>query len=306
MPVHRREFIRGMAATAMAAALPLGRRTLTAAPRSSGIRFGCAAITWNGADLLAIDEIAALGYPGIQLRSGAIAQFGARPQELRMLLASRKLTFVALSSGSLGIDRARQSATIEEHVAHARVLRDAGGLNLQIIDERPAGRDVTADDCVRLGGLLSEIGRRSKALGVQVVYHPHMGTIGERPENAERVLAASDPAAVKLLLDVAHWRQGGGDPAAAIRRYHDRIGLLHLKDVQAIPPSGAAPADYRFVELGRGRVDLPAVFDALRDVKYDGWAVVELDSADGTGHSPRQAAAENKRWLESHGFVVQG
>jgi inosose dehydratase len=296
----RRDFLKTLSVGAVAGALPAACRMSGAPAPASRIRFGYAAITWGGADRQAIDDIAALGYPGIQLRSGAVAQFGADPAALRALLERRRLTFVALSSGNLSIDPAREAAMLAEHTAHARFLRDAGGLNLQLIDERPAGRDVTTDDCVRLGGLLTEIGRRAAEVGVQVVYHPHMGTIGERPENAERVLDASDPTLVKLLLDVAHYTQGGGDPAAAIRRHHARIGLLHIKDVEPIP---AAPG-YRFTELGRGRVDLPAVFDALRDVRYDGWAVVELDDVTSPGRSPAEAAADNKRYLESRGFRV--
>lgn len=264
------------------------------------MRIGYAAITWGGADLTAIDDISALGYPGIQLRGSAVTQFGADPGALRARLAARHLTFVALSSGNVGIDPAREAQTIAEHASHARFLREAGGLYLQLIDERPPGRAVTPDDCVRLGGVLSEIGRRAREAGVQAVYHPHMGTIGERPDDAERVLAASDPAAVALLLDVAHWYQGGGDPAAAIRRHRDRLALLHLKDVEPSDQRGS----YRFVELGRGRVDLPAVFDALRDVRFDGWAIVELDSVAGTGHSAREAAASNKAYLASHGIPL--
>ena len=268
------------------------------------MRIGYAAITWGGADLQAIDDIAALGYPGIQLRSGAIAQFGADPAALRARLAARHLTFVALSSGNVSIDPAREAQTIAEHASHARFLRDAGGLHLQLIDERPPGRPVTADDCARLGGVLSAIGQAAAAVGVQAVYHPHMGTIGERPENAERVLAASDPASVKLLLDVAHWYQGGGDPVAAIRAHRDRLALLHLKDVEPVNATGAQPEGYRFVELGRGRVDLPAVFAALRDVGFDGWSIVELDSVAGTGRTPREAAADNKAYLESRGLAL--
>ena len=296
----RRDFLKTLSVGAVVGALPAACRMPGTPAPASRIRFGYAAITWGGADRQAIDDISALGYPGIQLRSGAVAQFGADPAALRALLERRRLTFVALSSGNLSIDPAREAAMLAEHTAHARFLRDAGGLNLQLIDEHPAGRDVTAGDCVRLGGLLTEIGRRAAEVGVQVVYHPHMGTIGERPENAERVLAASDPELVKLLLDVAHYTQGGGDPAAAIRRHHARIGLLHVKDVEPIP---TAPG-YRFTELGRGRVDLPAVFDALRDVRYDGWAVVELDDVVGPGGTPAQAAANNKRYLESRGFRV--
>ena len=40
---------------------------MTRAP--ADIRFGYAAITWGGDDLKAIDEIAGIGFRGIQLRS---------------------------------------------------------------------------------------------------------------------------------------------------------------------------------------------------------------------------------------------
>jgi inosose dehydratase len=302
MPLNRREFLARLAAGAVAGTLPLGCRTaLPSAQVPPGrIRFGYASITWEPNDLQAIDDIAAIGFPGIQLRSGVIAQFNADRAGLRARLAARKLTFVALSSGNLSIDPAREAAMIALHVDHARFLRDAGGVNLQIIDERVPGRPVTSEDCMRLGGLLSTIGQRAAEIGVQLVYHPHMGTIGERPENADRVLASSDTTSVKLLLDVAHYAQGGGDPAAAIRQYRDRLGLLHIKDVEPAP----APAGFRFVELGKGRVNLPAVFEALRDVRYDGWGVVELDSVAGTGHTPLEAARANKQYLEAHGFTV--
>ena len=301
--LNRRDFLAGLVAAAGAVALP-GCRAPFRIETPGRIRVGYAAITWGGEDLRAIDEISALGYRGIQLRSGAIARFGADPAALRALLASRGLEFVALSSGNLSIDPAREASDLARHVANARFLRDAGGTFLQIIDERPAGRAVTPDDCARLGALLTVLGQRVAELGVVLVYHPHMDSIGERPDDAARVLAASDPRHVRLLLDVAHWRQGGGDPVDAIRRHRDRLAVLHLKDVEPMPATAERPAGYRFVELGRGRVDLPGVLEALRAVRFDGWAIVELDSVAGTGRSPREAAAHNKRWLEWRGVAV--
>ena len=51
------------------------------------------------------------------------------------------------------------------------------------------------------------------------------------------------------------------------------------------------------MELGRGHVDLPGVFAALNDVKFGGWAIVELDRVPDPGRTPKEAAEVNKRYL---------
>jgi inosose dehydratase len=285
----RRDFVRQVGAGAAAALVPLPNVAMPRARHADAIRFGYAAITWGGNDEQAIEEISALGFPGIQLRAGVLSRFGDRPSALRDLLARHKLTFVALSSGNVSIDPAAEARMIDEHVAHARFLRDAGGLYLQLIDERPKGREVAAGDHEHLGRLLTEIGKRTSALGITVAYHPHMGSIGEKPNDIDRVLSASDPRYVRLLLDVAHYQAGGGDPVTAIRTYADRLLLLHIKDLR----------QQQFVELGRGSVDLRGVFSALRDVHFAGWAIVELDSVPDKSGTPKQSAEISKRYLET-------
>jgi inosose dehydratase len=291
----RRDFLARLSA-GLAVMAPLRSRAFASLGAAEAIRVGYAAITWGGEDEKAIADIAALGFPGIQLRASVLSRFGDRPRELRDVLARKGLTFVALSSGNVSIDPSAESSTIAEHVSHAKFLRDAGGLYLQLIDERPKGRAVESADYVRLGKLLTEIGKQTSALGVQVAYHPHMGSIGEKPDDIDRVLDATDPQYVRLLLDVAHYQAGGGDPVAAIRRYKDRLLFLHIKDLRR--PPGGGPASYQFVELGRGRVDLRGVFAALREVGFKGWAVVELDSVPDRSDTPKEAAAASKRYLE--------
>lgn len=292
----RRDFLRTLGGGAAAAALlPLPNVSPSLAAAPEGISFGYAAITWGGNDEQAIEEISAVGFPGIQLRAGVLSRFGDRPGELRDLLARHRLTFVALSSGNVSIDPTLESRMIDEHVSHARFLRDAGGLYLQLIDERPKGREVASGDHERLGRLMTEIGKRTAELGIPIAYHPHMGSIGEKPADIERILAASDPRYVHLLLDVAHYREGGGDPVVAIRQHADRLLFLHIKDLRQ---GSAAGAPYQFVELGRGSVDLPAVFAALRDKRFNGWAVVELDAVPDKGGTPRASAELSKRYLE--------
>lgn len=297
--MRRRDFTRTILAAACA--LPGWRRPTTG--RKGGMRFGCAAITWDGDDATAIAEIGAMGFQGIQLRTSAVRTWGKDPEVLRSLLAGHRLTLVALSSGTVGQPSVPDEAAIAEHLANARFLRAAGGKFLQLVDVRPVGRQPVADDFRRIGALLTEIGRRTADLGIPLGYHNHMGALGQSPDEVARVLDTSDPRFVHLELDIAHYAQAGGDPADAIRRYRDRLLFLHLKDVES-PVPGGAPTSYRFVPLGGGRVDLPAVFRALDESRFDGWGVVELDSVKGLGQTARQANAQSAAHLRRIGHPI--
>jgi inosose dehydratase len=291
-PASRRNFLARLAA---AAALPSGA---FASPKGAeGIHFGYTAMTWGKEERQAIEDISAAGFEGIQFRADAVTDF--QPAELRDSLKQHKLTFVALSSGEVSIDPAVEADQIAKHTANAKFVHDAGGLYLQVLDQlKPYPRTSTPDDCKRLGKLLTEIGKRTADLGVPLGYHNHMNTIGEHPDNLDRIFEASDPKYVKLELDTAHFVAGGGDPAAAIEKYHDRLLFLHLKDVVDSPMGSEKGAKYPFkwVELGRGRVDLPAVFAALDKVKFRGWAVVELDKS----ATPKESAIISRKYLDSH------
>jgi len=264
------------------------------------MKYGYAAITWGNDVIQAIDDVAAVGFRGIQLRTGdgTLARWGDKPAALGQLLAKRSLTLVALSSGNLVIDPAREQEQLATHVSHAKFVKDAGGLYLQVIDERPKGRPIVADDYRRLGRLMTELGKRTGDLGVPLVYHHHMNSLGEKPDEVAAVLDAADRRHVRLLFDVAHYQQAGGDPVRGLRQYRDWLQLIHLKDVKSSASGRSGESGgYQFVELGRGRVDLPGVFSALRDVGYDGWAVVELDRVPDPGRTPKECAEINKRYL---------
>lgn len=302
--VTRREFLTALSASYVVSGFLGAEASAKAASRTllaASMKYGYAAITW-GADIVkAMEDISAVGFRAIQLRGEAFAQYGDKPKALRELLDKHKLTFAVLSSGNLSIDPAREQEMLTTHTQHARFVKDAGGLYLQVIDERPKGRAVVPDDYRRLGRLMTELGKRTGNLGVPLVYHHHMNSTGEKPHEVAAVLDAADKRHVRLLFDVAHYQQGGGDPVAALRTYRDWLEVVHLKDVRPNPGgssgSGGAVTPYQFVELGRGRVDLPGVFAALRDVNFGGWAIVELDRVPDAGRTPKEAAEVNKRYL---------
>ncbi len=316
MSISRRRFIISIGAVAAASSLPIKNfagalepalyppvdlsyfdKPVTPAP--SDIRFGYAAITWNEKDEQAITDISDVGFRGIQLRSNILKDYGARPKALRDLLEQHHLKMVALSSGGVGIASGTEAAEIAKHSTNAKFVHDVGGRYLQVTDSaRPKDRKPEAADFKQLGKVLTEIGKRTTDLGVPLSYHNHMGSLGESPDEVDRIMEAADPRYVKLELDIAHYQQGGGDPAKAIRQYKDRLLFLHIKDVETLAASDERGRGYRFVELGRGRVDLPAVFAALRDVKFRGWAVIELDSVPDKTRTPKECAEISKKYLE--------
>ena len=152
----RRSFLASLGAAAAGSLLRIDRLAAFAPPlyppidlsyfdtpvsrTAADIRFGYAAITWGGQDLQAIEDIAAVGFPGIQLRSNVLKEFGERPAALRDVLAKHHLTLVALSSGGVNIDPAAETRVLDEHTRNARFVHDVGGLYLQVTDQRPKDR----------------------------------------------------------------------------------------------------------------------------------------------------------------------
>jgi inosose dehydratase len=275
-------------------AMDLSRFNTPIPPAPFELHIGYAAITWGGNDRQAIDDISAVGYPGIQLRSNSVAEFGTG-SAVRELLDQHHLKMIALSSGDLSLDPATEQDQMANHVANAKFLREAGGLYLQIIDVRPKDHTATPADYKRMGNLLTELGKRVADLGVQLGYHNHMGAMGQTPEGVDQIVAAMDPRYAKLELDIAHYFQGGGDPAKAVEKYSDRLLFLHLKDVEH---TDAAKDGYRFCELGRGLVNVPAVLDALHKINFRGWGIVELDGETDKSRTPKESAVINKQYVE--------
>ena len=289
--IGRREFIAALGIATAARNLGISA--------AGTIRVGYAAITWGGKDEQAIDEIAEVGFKGIQLRNSAFDTWGTKPETLRALLQKRGLTFAVMSSGNLKYDAASAPQQLDMHTTHAKFVRDAGGLQLQVIDEKPKDHTPGPDDYKRLGDLMSELGRRTANVGVPLVYHHHMNSTGEPPAAIDAILAASDPASVGLLFDIAHYQQGGGNPVTAIHGYAKRIKAVHLKDVR---PVAEAPG-YQWVELGRGRVDVKGCVAALKTAGYEGWAMVELDRVVDPDGTPKASAVRNRQYVEKLGLM---
>ena len=115
----------------------------------------------------------------------------------------------------------------------------------------------------------SRAASRCREHGLEPVFHHHLDTSIETPDDIDRLLELTE---LELCLDTGHLLAAGGDPLATLRWWGHRVRHVHVKD---------ALADGTFCPLGSGRLDLAAFLDALRALEYEGWIVVEQDVPDG-------------------------
>lgn len=114
---------------------------------------------------------------------------------------------------------------------------------------------------------LNQVGRMVRDAGMQFAYHNHPIEFdrydGQR--GFDVLLAGTDPALVKLELDVAWAVAGGADPVQMLESHADRFRMIHVKGLRTRPLPGRYGTDFATGVVGQGDViDWPAVFAAAR------------------------------------------
>lgn len=252
------------------------------------------AITWNGNDLVAIKEIAALGFKGIQLRANTYPVFKDSPQDLKNTIESNGLKLPMFSSGNISINQYQKD--VETQLNHARFVKALGGECLQFTNNvRPKDRMPTTQELKDYAKNMSAVAKAVKEeTGLQVAYHNHMHQLGETPGEVDIIVNEMDSKYIKLLLDVAHYHQGGGVPADAILKYKPVLYATHIKDTR---PDTENKSGYRFVEIGQGAVDFPAIFGNLKKINFKGWNIVELDAVPVKGRTALDSGKISHEYL---------
>ncbi len=238
----------------------------------------------NGDALKAISDVGEVGYEGVEMFDGNVADFADRPAVLRDALQAAGVELVSVYTGANFIyadilpdelHRVRRAAELAAMFGAKRLVVGGGA-------RRAAG--TTDDDYTRLGRALDNVCEIAEEHGLEASYHPHLSTIVENPDELKIIMGRSR---IAFCPDTAHLAAGGGDPAELIRTYPDRVKHVHLKDFQ--------PQPFNFMPLGKGVLDFVDIVAAINEAGYDSWLMVELDSYDG---DPKDAAQISKDHLE--------
>ena len=153
-----------------------------------------------------------------------------------------------------------------------------------------AGRD--RDGYLRSAETFNTAGRHLAERGVTLCYHNHnweFEDIGGGEKGIHLLAGNTDPACVKLCVDVFWVACGGEDPATFVKKYANRAVYFHYKDGTFEGRQATA-----FTELGRGQVDLRTAHEAVLAQNPE-WIVTEQDHTDGDPTTSARISAEYAR-----------
>jgi len=183
------------------------------------------------------------------------------------------------------IERAKAFAATQVQLGLDRTMISSMSLPARMA--RPALGAGFDEDRFQL--VVDNVGRVSEALqaeGLRPLLHSHIGGAIETEEEITRLLDTLGASVLGFGPDTGHMRWAGIDVPAIIRRYADRIGGIHIKDVfpDYLDPASREGMGYRkmadtqrvWAEPGLGVIDFDAVVAAMPE-DYDGDYMIEVD-----------------------------
>ena len=155
---------------------------------------------------------------------------------------------------------------------------------------------------------LNGLGRMAASRGFKLCFHHHMGTVVQTAEETDRMMANTDPNYVFLCYDTGHFTFAGEDPLAMLRKYVNRVGHVHLKDMRLSVVEQARKENWSFLQAvrngaftvpGDGDVDFDPVFQVLSEAGYEGWLLVEAEQ-DPAKADPLEYAQKARAYIRAH------
>ena len=267
------------------------------------ILYGTNPIAWSNDDDPALgghislaqclDDTANIGFDGIEKGN----KFPTDPGALHVELDPRGLRYVSgwhslnLLVNDVDTEKAAMRPALDMLKAMGSAViitsetsNSVHGNDAVALNDRPV---LAADRWAEFGAGIETLAEFAAAEGIQLVYHPHMGTVVESPAEYDLLMANTGPV-TKLLFDTGHCYFGGGNPAEVGARHMARTAHIHAKNVRPEVMKQVRDQGLSFLEGVRrgvftvpgdpeGAVDFAPVLASAAAHGYDGWLVIEAE-----------------------------
>lgn len=291
-----------------------GKLTIGTAPDSWGVWFPS-----DPEQVLAdvfLREVVEAGYEAIEL--GPYGYLPKDPAELKDTLDAHGLRVLAGTVFSHLHQPDSWDYTWKQVTDVAALTQAVGGEHIVVIPDTYTDQksgavlessDLSAEQWDLLTRQNDELGRRIlQDYGLRVQFHPHADThVGYQPE-IERFLESTNPEYVNLCLDTGHIAYYGGDSLELVTKYPDRIGYVHLKQVNPSIVEHVLDRGLPFAEAVRmgamiepplGVPEYPPLLEALAGLGRDIDGIIEHDLYPCTPDIPLPIAKRTRTYLSS-------
>jgi inosose dehydratase len=272
-----------------------------------------------------LDEVAEVGYEWLEL--GPYGYLPTGPAQLEDELGRRALKVAGgTMHGHSGLHRSGDLPGILRATRNVAGLTAAMGATDLVFVPVPGYRDDKTGAWLEAAELdhqqwqaliraASELGKMlTGEYGLRLRFHPHADSHVETQAQTERFLDGTDPRFVSLCLDTGHLAYRHADSAALIRRYPDRIGYVHIKQMD---PAVVARADREGLAFGQavalgasceppsGEPGIEEVARAMTELDRDLFVVVEQDMYPVQFDVPKPIAQRTRAYLRGVGIGAQ-
>ena len=241
-----------------------------------------------------LGEMAELGITSTEL--GALGWLPDDTATLRSLLDQYQMSILGGFVPLVLHHGTSHPGSLEAAHAAAATLSAAGGRYfVAAVISSMESWDRPTLDAGEWSALFEGLGETEKVCaeyGLTQVVHPHVNTLIEMADEFERFL---DNSSSLFCLDTGHLFIGDADDVAIAEQHGDRVGLVHIKDVDRSISARFRAGEFDwmgaiqhglFPSAGSGDAPIAATVRTLERSGYAGWYVLEQDVALIEGEPP--------------------
>jgi len=175
--------------------------------------------------------------------------------------------------------------------------------NLKLNWEGQEAKNLSTSDMTKIFKGLDEFSSIAEGEGLKLVYHHHMGTVIQSLTEINRLLEYTQK--VSLLGDTGHLAFAGENPLAVFEKFKERLGHVHLKNIRPAVLKESREKKYTFEKAvkegvftvpGDAGLSFKPIFELLREIRYEGWMVVEAEQ-DPKKANPLTYASKAREYL---------
>jgi inosose dehydratase len=194
--------------------------------------------SWEQSYELMLDEMVEAGYTGTEL--GPYGFFPTDPKILQPQLEKRKLKLLGSFVPVKMTDPSASKAVIERIRKVGDLLATLKAPFLVMADDQSPERNafsgrvddpgcpgLSPEQWKHVGNIGADAEKVAQKFGLNLVFHPHVATYVETPEECERFFDATSHTNIGLCLDTGHCLYGQGDPVHEADKYKDKLRLAH-------------------------------------------------------------------------------